>query len=292
MSAQQQHDIIPREKLDFGLESDDIPRFWFGNSPFKTRSFDALSVIFPPGERYFMTSVRAFRDDVQDPQLLKDIKDFMRQEGQHGRVHALYNDRLARQGIDVDAKTAELNAFFDEKTRTRSPAYNLALTSGTEHLTAILADALFTRKEAMADADERLRAMYAWHAIEEIEHKAVSFDVMQKVARVGYFTRVIALLEATFWFFRFTQKFQTQMLKEDGFTLRQRIGFRFQQLAWMFGPRKGIATPVLGLYFEYLKPGFHPWHQAQMKGYPTWLAAFGGSQDPIEAGNALHAQGV
>ena len=292
MNAPEHHAIVPREKLDFGLESDDIPRFWFDGNAMKTRTFDALSVIFPPGERYFMTSVRAFRDQVQDPQLLKDIKDFMRQEGQHGRVHALYNDRLARQGIDVDTKTAALNAFFDKQTSTRSARYNLALTSATEHLTAILADALFTRHEVMANADERLRAMYAWHAIEEIEHKAVSFDVMQKVAKVGYFMRVVALLEATFWFFYFARSFQHTMLKEDGFSLKQRIGFRFKQLAWAFGPRKGIATPVLGLYFEYFRPGFHPWHQAEMKGYPTWLAAFGGSRDPIEAGNALHAEGV
>ena len=80
--AHQPH-IIPREKLDFGLDGD-IPQYWFDNDPFKSRFFDALSTIFPEGERFFISCVRDYRDQVTDPQLLADIKDFMRQEGQHG----------------------------------------------------------------------------------------------------------------------------------------------------------------------------------------------------------------
>ena len=32
-------------------------------------------------------------------------------------------------------------------------------------------------------ADHRMRAMYAWHAMEEMEHKAVAFDVLQQIGR-------------------------------------------------------------------------------------------------------------
>lgn len=93
--------IVPREKLDFGLDGD-IPKYWFDNHPFKSRFFDAMSTIFPEGERYFISCVRDFRDQVTDPKLLQEIKDFMRQEGQHGIVHTTYNQRLKDQGIDVD----------------------------------------------------------------------------------------------------------------------------------------------------------------------------------------------
>ena len=75
--------IVPREKLDFGLDGD-IPKYWFGGDAFKSRFFDAMSTIFPEGERYFISCVRDYRDQVTDPKLLQDIKDFMRQEGQHG----------------------------------------------------------------------------------------------------------------------------------------------------------------------------------------------------------------
>src|SRR6218665_2557904 len=60
--------IVPREKLDFDLEGD-IPQYWFGGDAFKTRYFDAMSTIFPEGEGYFISCVRAFRDRIQDKQL-------------------------------------------------------------------------------------------------------------------------------------------------------------------------------------------------------------------------------
>ena len=99
-----QHPIVPREKLDFGLD-DSIPKYWFGGDAFKTRFFDAMSLIFPPGEKFFMTCVRDFRDQINDPKLLQDIKDFNRQEAQHGMVHRQDNDRLRKQGIDVFLRT-------------------------------------------------------------------------------------------------------------------------------------------------------------------------------------------
>ena len=49
--AVKQHPIVPREKLDFGLDDPRIPKYWFGGDAFKTRFFDAMSLIFPPGEK-------------------------------------------------------------------------------------------------------------------------------------------------------------------------------------------------------------------------------------------------
>ncbi|TAK84474.1 MAG: metal-dependent hydrolase, partial [Aquabacterium sp.] len=92
-----QHPIVPREKLDFGLDGD-IPKYWLEGDAFKSRFFDAMSIFFPEGERFFITCVRDFRDQITDPQLLKEAKDFTRQEGQHGMVHRQFNDRLKAQG--------------------------------------------------------------------------------------------------------------------------------------------------------------------------------------------------
>src|SRR5690606_30799034 len=90
------HQIVPREKLDFGLDGD-IPKYWFGGDAFKSRYFDALSTIFPEGERFFIECVRDYRHMATDPQLQQEIKDFIRQEGQHGIVHNQYNQRLKAQ---------------------------------------------------------------------------------------------------------------------------------------------------------------------------------------------------
>ncbi|HCO08203.1 MAG TPA: metal-dependent hydrolase, partial [Acinetobacter ursingii] len=80
--VQYQVDPVVRSKLDFKLE--DVPRFWFAGDPFRTRVFDALSLTFPDGERYFIECVRLFRDKIQDPDLQARVADFIKQEAQHG----------------------------------------------------------------------------------------------------------------------------------------------------------------------------------------------------------------
>ena len=170
----QQHPIIPRERLDFGLDGD-IPKYWFGGDPFKTRFFDAMSIIFPPGERFFMTSVRDFRDRVHDPKLLADIQGFNRQEAQHSIVHNQYNARLRAQGMDVDGMTKWLeNLLFDQYRSRYSREYTLAITGALEHFTAIGAHAMFDNRDIMRDAHPNVRAMYAWHGIEQGEQKGVA----------------------------------------------------------------------------------------------------------------------
>jgi len=285
------HDITPREKLDFDLQGD-IPKYWFGGDPFKTRLFDAMSTIFPEGERYFISCVRDYRDQVTDPQLQRDIKDFIRQEGQHGIVHSQYNDRLKAQGIDVDMLEGRMRHLMFNVIRKYVPkAATLADTAAAEHMTAIMAHGFFERKEVLESADRRMRAMYAWHAMEEIEHKAVAFDVMQKVAKVGYVRRTVAMAIVTIAFNIHALMIARYMLQVDGFSRWQRMKMFAKGLAWMFGPG-GLYMPMFGHYIQYFKPGFHPWQMGQMRSYQLWLDTFNRTGDPIAAGEALHAAGA
>src|SRR5690349_11134392 len=95
------HAVVPRANLEFGFDGD-IPRHWYDNDPFKTRFFDAMSTTFPEGERFFIECVRDYRDQVTDPELKQQVKDFIYQEGQHGMQHDRFNARLQAQGVRVD----------------------------------------------------------------------------------------------------------------------------------------------------------------------------------------------
>lgn len=65
--------VAPWTGLDFGLDGD-IPRYWLDGHPFKTRFVDALSMTFPIGEPFFISSVRRYRDQITDPeQLAADV---------------------------------------------------------------------------------------------------------------------------------------------------------------------------------------------------------------------------
>jgi predicted metal-dependent hydrolase len=283
-----QHPIIPREKLDFGFDGS-IPKYWFGGDAFKSRFFDALSVIFPPGEKFFMTTVRDFRDRVTDPKLLQDIKDFNRQEGQHTLVHNQYNEHLKAQGVDVDFLLKELNTLLFDTYRSRySREYTLAITGALEHFTALAAHTLFDERDVLKEADPKVRAMYAWHAMEEVEHKGVAYDVMIDYAKVGYFKRIAALIHMTVIFPLTIFSFLNFMLKHDGFSWWQRIKLNAAGLVWLLKPG-GFVGPLYKHYFPYYKPGYHPWQEADQPGYEQWVAAFNLHRNPVEASELMRA---
>lgn len=282
--------IVPREQLDFGLDGD-IPKYWMGNDAFKTRFFDAMSTLFPVGEKFFITSVREFRDGITDPKLQQDVKDFTRQEAQHSMVHRQYNDRLKAQGIDIDAITQQLeNMFFVDAPKVSTPTQRLAATAALEHLTSMMCTCFFERRELLEASDPRVRAMYAWHAIEEVEHKAVAFDVLVQVAKAGYLQRNLSMLTVTFGFPLTVARIMNHMFKVDGFSFWQRVGLWAKGLWWFYKPG-GLFIPTIGYYLAYYKPGFHPWKVKEMPSYGTWLSTFERTGDPIAAGNALHAAG-
>lgn len=286
--TEQPHPIVPRERLDFGLDGD-IPKYWWGGDPFKSRFFDALSVIFPPGERFFMTCVRDFRDQVTEPQLLSDIQAFNRQEAQHSMVHGQFNARLKAQGIDVDYLNSKMEqVLFKIYRGWYGRGYTLAVTSALEHFTAISAHSLFDERDIMGDADHRVRAMFSWHAIEEVEHKGVAYDVMQQYAKVGYFTRVLALLDATLMFPGVIFFCLNHMLKQDGFNGFQRAGLMAKGLWWLFKP-SGFAAPLYRHYFPYYKPAYHPWQESEQLGYSHWIQAFNRHHNPVEASEHMRA---
>ncbi|TAK87439.1 MAG: metal-dependent hydrolase [Aquabacterium sp.] len=284
------HDTRPiqvRTGLDFQLD-DRIPRHWNGGDPYKTRFFDAMSLTFPIGERYFITTVRAYKDRITDPQLLQEVKDFTRQEGQHGMVHTRFNDMLEQQGQDVAWTQRFLDAKFRWQLSSWSKSFNLAYTTAAEHLTAMMCTTFFERAEIVEPFDPRIRAMYAWHSVEEVEHKAVCFDVLTKVAKAGYFTRVAALLYFSVEYTLGNWYMVNRMLKSDGFGFWKRMGMLARGAWWLYKPG-GVFMPAAGFYLSYFKPGFHPWQHQEMGTYGAWLETFERTGDPIAAAQSLTA---
>ncbi|SFF31998.1 hypothetical protein SAMN04488120_102139 [Fontimonas thermophila] len=276
--------ITPRKGPDFGLDGD-IPRYWFDNDPFKTRFFDAMSLLFPEGEKFFIACVRDYRDQITDPDLQAQVKDFIYQEGQHGIVHTRFNDRLKAQGIAVDhILQRQKEIMFGFFRKRFPPVYTLGQTAAAEHMTALMAHGFFSNP-MFAKADPRIRAMYAWHAVEEIEHKAVAFDVFQKVARGGYLVRILSMLQVSLSFPLHVFLIMAHMFKVDGVKNRLRVWLR--GLWWLYGPG-GLYPRLLPHYLAYFKPGFHPWKHGDMRLYHEWTRAFERHRgDAIAAADAV-----
>ena len=283
--------IQPREKLNFGLDGD-LPRYWVHGDPFKSRFFDAMSTLFPVGERFFITSVRHYRERITDAHLQAEVRDFIRQEGQHTMVHTQFNNRLKEQGIDVDAILAKQeDLLFGRIAKHMPKVYCLAMTAALEHLTAMMCTTFFERRDLLQGCDPRVRAMYAWHAVEEVEHKAVAFDVYEKVAKGSYLLRALVMAQVTLGFPIQVALIMNRMLKADGFNFGQRTRLWLRGLWWFWKPG-GLFPPALRYYFAYYRPGFHPWQLQEMPSYQTWATTFERTGDPIAAGNALHEAGA
>lgn len=253
--------IVPRQDLDFDLDGD-IPRYWFGGDAFRTRFFDAMSTLFPEGERFFISCVRNFRDQVTDPVLQQQVKDFMRQEAQHGRVHDQYNHRLQQQGIRVDLIEAKTRSMMQWFLRRVPDKITLGQTAAAEHMTSIMAHSFFDRPEIFADADPRMRAMYVWHGVEEIEHKGVAYDTWLFATRdwrpwKRWKVKAKVMLLVTRNFIVDRTAGALELMRQDGVTGVRALAL----LLWYLWARPGMFRKIAGAWFKFFLPGFHPWNE-------------------------------
>ena len=84
------------------------------------------------------------------------------------------NQLMKEQGMPVDQFTTTLKKIFRFELTKRSPQYNIAMTAAAEHLTALMAETFIAIKN-FENAHPYIRALFAWHAIEEMEHRDVAF---------------------------------------------------------------------------------------------------------------------
>jgi uncharacterized protein len=247
-----------RRDLKFDLADVDLKR-WNANGPLLSAYMNTLSLFFPDGERFFIHSLRHYRDQVTEPELKKQITAFIGQEAMHGREHEEYNERLEAQGLPAAKLGREIFTII-EAAKKLPHDVQLSITIALEHFTAIYGDLLLRKPEIIDGSNPTMSAMWRWHALEETEHKAVAYDVYAKVMGKtlrAYLLRTSALVVITSVFLSAIAWTMARMVKAD---TEHRHSLRdWAKFGWlMLGPvgaLRGIALPWL----DYFKPGFHPW---------------------------------
>lgn len=245
--------IEPR-RMDFVFD-DRVPRYWFDNDPFLTHFLNAMSLLFPEGERFFVDAVRYFRDRVEDPDRQKEISGFIGQEAMHSREHSSFNDFLARHGYPAQRLQDDLRRdlqFVREQVPRRR---QLAITVALEHITAVMAELMLEHDDVRERVHCRVRPLWVWHAVEETEHKAVAWDLFQDVGG-DYALRVKAMLRASLMLMITTTRYQYRFLARDGLAHRPDVWVRGLWRLW--GPR-GYLSRLAPAYLAYFRPDFHPW---------------------------------
>lgn len=249
-------------------------RDWHPRGAHVSHFFNALSIFFPLGERFFIASVRAYRDQIDDPELQKAVTAFIGQEAMHGREHEAYNDALRRANYPVDAMLRWVQRSLWAPKHLMPPKGQLAMTAALEHLTAIGAEDLLKHGAELNAAPPDMAKLWRWHALEETEHKAVAYDVYQQVAGglVGYLRRCFTMLTASTGMTLMTWAFLFVVTWRNGQFFDLRGWGRLLRWLWV---NPGTLRAQFPRYWQWFRPGFHPWqirnyHQVeQWKGEMT-----------------------
>jgi len=242
---------IPVRRLEFEISSP--PRYFLAGNATATTFIAVLSAAFPPGERFFIESVRRFRDRVADPELNAAVKGFIGQEAIHGREHDRLNELLVGCGLNtrVPERGVRVGLMLLERC---SASQQLACTALMEHFTALLGEVLLEDEDFQALGDAEMLQLFLWHALEELEHKAVTYDLYNLVGNrrwerwLAFPLVTVTLLPPIF------VSWSWLMLKEGKLTDRQDMR---EGLTLLFG-RKGLVSRALGKMGLYVRPDFHP----------------------------------
>lgn len=246
---------IPVRRLELALDDANTPRDYYGDDVYLTTMWNALSVLFPEGEKFFVDSVRNFRDQIDDPELAAEIMAFVGQEAMHAKEHDLFTTLLDAQGQSVAPKVDVWLRGLLGRVRTHfSPANQLAVTCALEHFTALLAESLLEHETQYAMFAGRAQGLWYWHALEETEHKSVAFDVYEKVDG-SYARRAFVMIIASAVFWAVAGTVYAQMLRERGALSSPRGLTRYARHYW---GRGGVFSRLIPSYLAYFKPGFHP----------------------------------
>jgi predicted metal-dependent hydrolase len=248
--------ITPRD-LQFD-RSASHGRWWHGGDPVATAYFNALSASFPQGETFFIETVRRYRDRTAG-KLHEQIAAFIQQEAAHTREHVVFNRLIKAAGYDTSAMDAETRRRVD-LARSRHPVAQLAITVALEHFTAIMAHSMLTEAKPMPGAPTEILRLWQWHAIEEVEHKAVAYDTFLAVTRdlspLRRWTircKVMLLISMQFWHSNFQR--MADFFRQDGINT-PRTWWRVFKYLWF---KPGIMRRIFLPYLSFYRPGFHPW---------------------------------
>ncbi|MEG2695459.1 MAG: metal-dependent hydrolase [Acinetobacter sp.] len=241
---------ITVRRLQFNPQA--IRRHYFANSPIMSHLLTALSSTFPIGEQFFVHSVRNVRDKVKDENLQAQIAAFIGQEAMHSKAHAEFNAAWRSEDYNLDRFQAWL-ARKDDYVKNLHPKIQLAITCAFEHFTALLGGYILRHPEVLATLDEDAAKLWVWHAIEEIEHRAVAFDVYQAVYGDDKIRRMI-MRSVTTGFASLTLYSATRLFLQDKKKSLPKVGgniFGFYLLGKMF-------LQLAPEYLAYFKTDFHP----------------------------------
>ncbi|MCB0502923.1 MAG: metal-dependent hydrolase [Bacteroidetes bacterium] len=254
---------IKVRRVDFDVSK--IIRYYSNNNIFGTHYINAMHIVFPEGEKFFIRSAKRYLDQIKNnPTLVDRVKKFIGQEGVHHKEHEKFWNILEGMGLkpyrlakiyDTIAFKYLENGLFKLLPKKRAELLALSVTTAAEHFTALLGDGGL-RSNPFGDLSPDVKLLLQWHCAEELEHKSVCFDLYQEVGG-DYNTRVAGMVIASvlLWFFLFGG--QMYFVANDKEKDWKKIPSDFFEFWKAFLNSEGVNN-IGKMYLDYYKKDFHP----------------------------------
>lgn len=251
-------------KLDWTQE---LPLYWFDNSPFKTHFMNSLSTRFFYGEKFFIDTMHKFKNEIVDENLNESVVEFIKQEAIHRVIHKQFDDWLIFKGYDINELTHLSTKQIDNLQRKLSNQDMLMITLCLEHLTTIFAEFFLKNPELFDQMHPHFHKLWKWHAIEEVEHKAVAHELLMSVKNKFLPRRTYSIIVTSSIFTKILIG-TLVLLKHDN----QLWKWKTFKDAWsfLFGLKYGFITKNIFPYLRIMRFDFSPHnidHTALLAGY-------------------------
>jgi predicted metal-dependent hydrolase len=163
-----------------------LPLHYVDGDPLATHLMNVMHLLLPEGEEWFVRTFKEALPLIDDESLREDVIGFIGQEAMHAQAHTEVHEQLRAHGIDVDPFVDQMKFVFGRALGNRpghsrnSLVERLSLIAAVEHLTAFLGDWVLNAEELdRADFDPTMLDLLRWHGAEEVEHRAVAYEVMR-----------------------------------------------------------------------------------------------------------------
>ncbi|MDR7068341.1 putative metal-dependent hydrolase [Pseudoxanthomonas japonensis] len=236
----------------------DVPRHWLPGNEVISSLLNAYTILVPANEAFYIRTLNTCLPRVADEELRRRCQAFIRQEAQHGVAHKRYWGNLDMQGYAFRGLERAIDhGIFRAMDRVAPLWLRASLVSCVEHINAYLGYE-FLSQSILAEADPRLRSLMEWHFAEEIEHRAVAFDLLQAISP-GYVVRLLGAVTTASLFYLLMTGVTVWLLAQDRVLWRRST---LRQAVYHLGVGHRMARRTLRHLFNYLRPDFHPTHLA------------------------------
>ncbi len=253
---------LPIRHFDFKFNPTELNDKFYQHTEFASAYFEALSIFLTFGEDLVIETARYHRDFLKDPILKQRVTGLIGQEAIHSKVHNEWNESLKANDFPVTLYRFLAKNVFDYGFLKFPQPLKLSLMAGIEHFTAVLAEFMMKHEyifDQITD-DDKTKAMWQWHMLEESEHKDIAYDVYQ-VLSGNYALRMsgFALATITIIFLVSLGAVLIPFIRNPKSVIRPAFWKDAARSAGLlFGLKDGVYGSTISHLFDYVRPGFHP----------------------------------